>query len=90
MIDRSQSSIFEYFLRFTFFTFVRFLHIFALNIFKYLLLFEYSLEIFQIKMSLLAQNIYHIFPCALVYTKDHHAKLYQMLWTNLEENSCHF
>ena len=35
-------------------------------------------------MSLLAQDILHIFPCALGYTKDHNAKLYQMLWKNLE------
>ena len=33
----------------------------------------------------LAQNIYHIFLCALVYTKNHHAKLYQLLSTNLEK-----
>ena len=36
-------------------------------------------------MSLLAQNIFHIFLCVLVYTKIHHAKLYQMPWTNLEK-----
>ena len=39
-------------------------------------------------MSLLAQNIYHIFPRTLVYTlytKDLHTKLYSMLWTNLEK-----
>ena len=33
-------------------------------------------------MSLLAETVFHIFPCALVYTKDHHAKLYQISWTN--------
>ena len=36
-------------------------------------------------MSLLAKNIFHIFLCVLVYTKVHHAKLYQMPWTNLEK-----
>ena len=36
-------------------------------------------------MSLLAQNILLIFACALVYTTDHHAKLYQMFWKNLEK-----
>ena len=35
-------------------------------------------------MSLLAQNIFHIFQ-ALVYTKDLGAKLYQMLLINLEK-----
>ena len=29
----------------------------------------------QFKNSQLAQNIFRMFPCALVYTKDHHAKL---------------
>ena len=37
------------------------------------------------KMILLSQNIFQIFTCALVYTKDHHAKLDQMLWTTLEK-----
>ena len=46
---------------------------------------EELVGICQIKVSLLAQDILHIFPCALVYTTDHHAKLYQMFWTNLEK-----
>ena len=39
----------------------------------------------QIKMSLFSQDILHIFPCALGYTKDRHTKPYQMLWANLEK-----
>ena len=38
-----------------------------------------------LRKDLLAQNILYIFPCALVYRKEHHAKPYQMLWTNLEK-----
>ena len=37
----------------------------------------------QIKISLLAQNIFRIFPYAVVFTKVHHVKLYEILWTNL-------
>ena len=36
-------------------------------------------------MSLLAQHIFHIFPCNLVTTKDYHAEIYQMLLANLEK-----
>ena len=38
-------------------------------------------------MSLLTYDIFLIFWSALVCTKDHYAKLFQMLWTILEKLS---
>ena len=92
IFDDRPKSIINFWIFFTFYIFYicTFFTYFCIEHFLISFTFWIFFGIFQIKMSLLAQNIYHIFPCALVYTKDHHAKLYQMLWTNLEEDSCHF